>query len=314
MHTWKLTIKPDNEEGYNPFELCKKKFLLGVGWSGAYKEKTAKNIDEAKSLVQAEYKKWPYPIKYLIEDIKEGDHIWIHQNGHYYLCKAKKRVIYGDKIHKDFLKYDLGHARESHWINVPELFVSGAVQRGTIAQRMIQKIWLTEKEIIYHEKLFDKLTENPNWKPAIDNSVLSKLIRGIGHNELFSIMSPDDVEDIVSAYLQSNGWALIKSTCFRSKPIFEFSMQNKKNKTSYVQVKSGKNPDPLAPESYRKYTTKFSHIFLFSTNQNPYPGENVIGVTPIRHDVIVNWAIKNLWALTYPLKIRLWIFLGENRG
>ena len=71
MTTWKLTIKPDNIDGYDPFQLCKKKSLLGVGWAGAYRQNQATNINDAKRLVKAEYGNWPDQIKYLLEDVKK---------------------------------------------------------------------------------------------------------------------------------------------------------------------------------------------------------------------------------------------------
>lgn len=314
MATWKLSIKPDNEKGFDPFKLCRNKSLLGVGWAGAYKEKQAKNIDEAKVLVKAEYDDWPYPIKYLLEDVKNGDHIWLHQNGTYYLCKATDEIVLGEDIDRDFMSYDLGHARKAKWIIVPEIYVSGSIQRGTIAQRMIQRITISEKEQEFHEILFNNLSTNPEWKPDIKVSILEDKISEMGILDLFALMSPDDVEDVVSAYLQNQGWVLIKSTCFRSKPVFEFTMQKKDHETCHVQVKSGHYPDPLPPEKYSTYVTQEKTIYLFSTNQNPYPGITVNGVKPIMQNDIFTWIQKNIWALTTPLKQRLWIFLFKDRA
>ena len=314
MTTWKLTIKPDNIEGFDPFQLCKDKSLLGVGWAGAYKENQATNIDDAKALVKAKYNKWPYPIKYLLEDVKQGDHVWLHQNGNYYLCKASDEIMIGESIDKNFISYDLGHARKAQWITVPEGYVSGSIQRGTIAQRMIQRIWITEKEQEFHEILFNNLSTNPEWQPDINDSILKNEISKMQISDMFSLMSPDDVEDVVSAYLQSQGWLLIKSTCFRSKPVFEFTMQNKNHETCHVQVKSGKHPNPLSPSDYLQYTSQQKTIFLFSTNQNPYTGPVVDGIKPITHNELFVWTQNNIWALTAPLKQRLWIFLYENKG
>ena len=314
LTTWKLTIKPCNIAGYDPFQLCKSKSLLGVGWAGAYKENQAANIADAKVLVKAEYNKWPYPIKYLLEDVKQGDHIWLHQNGNYYLCKASNEIVIGKAIDNDFISYDLGHARKATWITVPEIYVSGSIQRGTIAQRMIQRIWITEKEKEFHEILFNNLLKNPDWQPDISDSIQENEISKMQILDMFSLMSPDDVEDVVSAYLQSQGWILVKSTCFRSKPVFEFTMLNKDHETCHVQVKSGKYPNSLPPSYYSKYTAPQKSIFLFSTNQNPYPGLAVDGVTPITHNEIFDWVQKNIWSLTAPLKQRLGIFLCENKG
>ena len=311
MNTWKLTIKPDSSEGYDPFSLCKDKSILGIGWAGAYTEKQASNINEAKLLVNEKYKKWPYAIKYLIEDVKAGEHVWIHKYGKYYLCKAEDEIKFGKAIDDDFINYDLGHARKAKWVNIPEIYVSGSIQRGTIAQRMIQRILITEKEQQFHEILFDKLSDNQDWKPNISEANLSKLISNIQINDLFPLMSPDDVEDLVSAYLQSQGWVLIKSTCFRSKPVFEFSMLNSDNKFCNVQVKSGKYPNPLRPSDYSQFITDNNIVFLFSTNRDPYPGKSINGIFTISHKDILNWIIDNVWALTIPLKLRLWIFLNE---
>jgi len=314
MTTWKLTIKPDNIEGFDPFQLCQEKSLVGVGWSGAYKEKQATDIAEAKLLVEAEYQKWPYPIKYLIEDVKQGDHIWLHKDGNYYLCKASDKIALGKEIDNDFINYDLGHARKVEWVTVPEIYVTGSIQRGTIAQRMIQRIWITEKEQEFHEILFGKLLKNPEWQPNINETTLKNKISKMKTSDLFSLMTPDDTEDIISAYLQSQGWILIKSTCFRSKPVFEFSMLNQNHETCQVQVKSGKHPNPLSPAEYEKYTGLQKTIYLFSTNRNPYPGPAIHGIKTIAHQEILKWIQKNIWALTIPLKHRLWIFLSENQG
>lgn len=314
MATWKLTIKPDNEEKFDPFKLCKAKSIIGVGWSGAYKEKQATDIAEAKSLVKKEYDKWPYQIKYLLEDVEAGDHVWIHQNGNYYLCKANDEILFGKAIDENFLNYDIGHARKAKWVEIPEKYVSGSIQRGTIAQRMIQRIWIAEKEQEFHEILFKNLSTNKDWQPNINENVLKDAISQMLISDMFALMSPDDVEDVVAAYLQKFGWILIKSTCFRSKPVFEFMMLNKNNITCHVQVKSGKHPDTLPPENYKQYTSQEKLIYLFSTNKNPYPDPQINGVNTITHSEIFKWIQNNIWALTSPLKQRLWIFLCDKRG
>lgn len=314
MNTWKLSIKPDSQKGFNAFAKCKEKSLLGLGWHHAYVSKHPSDLTEAKKLVKEKWKKWPYQLKYLIEDMKTGDHVWIHQNGKYYLCKvADDSILYGSAIDSDYKSYDLGHARKGIWVVVPDKFVTGTIQRGTIAQRTIQKIIITEQETQFNQFLFDKLHKNPAWEPKIDKETLIKSLSSISSSELFSLMSPDDVEDVVSAYLQNKGWILIKSTCFRSKPKFEFSMLNKKGEIAHIQVKSGKSPNPLKPSSYKSYASDKSLIFLFSTNKNPYPGECASGVHPIKHNEIYKWVISNFYVITLHLKSRLWIYLNEKK-
>jgi len=318
--TWKLTIKPNGDKSTDAFKLCKEKGLLGVGWSLFYEKEIPKDLEDAKKIVGGLNHKWPSPVKYLMEDMKPGDHVWIHQGGLYHLCKADSDLLFGQAI-DDKLKdktiydeYDLGHARRAEWVEVPEKYVSGKIQRGTIAQRMIQRIIVTESEFEYHSYLFDKLSNDQNWKPVIDNIELKNRIYEINANDFFGIITPDDAEDIVAAYLQSLNWVLIKSTCFRSKSKFEFSMINKKKETCLVQVKTG--DIRLNPESYRQDAAKNANtkIYLFSFNTELYGKPPVPGVIPIEHDKIMDFVKKNVWALTPALRLRLWLTLAKKEG
>jgi hypothetical protein len=312
MSTWKLSIKPDSESGFNPFDLCKDKSLLGVGWSAAYEDAQALTLSEAKVFVKQRFDSWPYALKKLLEEVKGGDHVWLHQQGNYYLCRAKDEIVFGDAIDKQFIDFDLGHARKADWVKVPEMFVSGVVQRGTIAQRMIQRIYLSESEKKCHEVIFDKLSVNGNWLPDINESLLIRALGRLHAQDLYSIMTPDEIEDMVSAYLQSEGWFLVKSTCFRSKPMFEFSMVNRNSQTCYVQVKSGKNPDPLSPANYEEFASINKTIILFSTHSNAYPGERVKNVICLSQEKLFTWLLENTWSMTEPLKLKLWMHLCEQ--
>lgn len=312
MSTWKLSIKPDSESGFNPFNLCKEKSLLGVGWSGAYKSEQAQSLSEAKALVKEHFDNWPYALKKLLEEVKNGDHVWLHQQGSYYLCRAKDEIVFGNEIDEKFVDYDLGHARKADWVKVPEIFVSGVVQRGTIAPKMIQRIYISENEKKCHDVIFEKLIINNNWLPDIDESLLTLKLGLMDKQDLFSIMTPDEIEDMVSSYLQDEGWILVKSTCFRSKPMFEFSMVNKKSNVCYVQVKSGKYPDQLPPANYEEFTSLNKTIVLFSTNPSAYPGERIKGVICLSQEKIFTWLLANTWSMTEPLKLKLWMNLCEK--
>ena len=82
---------------------------------------------------------------------------------------------------------------------------------------------------------------------------------------------------------------MIKSTCFRSKPQFEFSMINNSGITGLVQVKSGKWPSPLNPIEYREYLRGCNKIYLFTTHPTPYQGEPVENVICLTRSGIVHW-------------------------
>lgn len=311
MSTWKLSIKPDSEPEFDAFELCREKSLIGIGWAGAYLNSQPNTLEEAKSLVTHSYGEWPYAARKLLEEVEPGDHVWLHQQGDYYLCKAQDEIVYGAEIDAQFASYDLGHARRAQWIKVPEAFVSGVIQRGTIAQRMIQRINITSEDRACNDIIFERLSGNPDWLPDIDSEVLSCKLKSLDMQSLFSVMTPDEVEDMVAMYLQAEGWCLIKSTCFRSKPTFEFSMVNKHSEVCSVQVKSGNYPDPLPPEQYEKFVTDKIQIVLFSTHPTPYPEGRKDRVRCLEHEEIFSWIVDNVWSMTESLKLKLWMHLCE---
>ncbi len=310
MNTWKLSIKPNSAKGFDPFEFCKNNALVGVGWAKSYTDKQPSSPVEAKEMVVARYGKWDSALKALLERMKPNDHIWLHQGGHYYLCKAGPNVFYGADIHADFIALDLGHCREADWVKVPEIFVSGSIQRGTIARRMIQRIKITPEVFESHQVLFDELKKDPLWEPTFSESHFDSKLDLFKSSELLAIMSPEDLEDIVAAYLQSMGWILIKSTCFGSKSTFEFMMRNRKNETCLLQVKSGKSPSALAPEHYRKHVAVNQFVYLLSTHPKAYPGDSVAGVKTIKPEDLIDWMKANAWAMTDALKLRICLYMG----
>ena len=170
MNTWKLSIKTDSQVGYKQvLEKCKGKSLIAVGWHHAYHDHHPKNLERAKELVLGKWRKWPQQLKCLLEEVVPKDHVWVHQNGRYYLCEVKDdQVLYGRDIDDDFCTFDLGHARRAVWVEVPDKFVSGRIQRGTIAPRAIQPIRLTCRERKVNEYIFDNLHDNPSTWPLLN--------------------------------------------------------------------------------------------------------------------------------------------------
>lgn len=312
MVTWKFSIKPDSKPGFDAFQKCMELSLVGIGWSHGYEKEQPKDFEHAKKLLK---KQWPNDgiakeIIKLFFEIKPGDHLWLHKNGFYYLCIPGSKKFIAREICKDFRNYDLGHALEVKWIKVLDELVSGSIQRGIITPRMIQRINISESESNVNKYLAEKLSKDPSWFPVVDSGIVRSSIDDLSTSEIFKLLSPDDVEDIIAAMLQADGWILIKSTCFRSKPKFEFSMINHQGKIGLVQVKSGEYPDRLTPSKYVKHLTKENQIFLFSTHPDPYPGGLENRITCISKDKVVAWIRNNTQLLSYPLRLKLSIKQG----
>ncbi|WP_291321470.1 hypothetical protein [Desulfonatronospira sp.] len=307
MQTWKFSIKPDSDEGFDPFLKCKALGMVGIGWSHGYEEKQPKDFEEAKELIKKEWDTSDIPkqIYKLFDEIKPGDHLWMQKYGHYYLCIAGKKKYIAREICEDFRRYDLGHTIEATWIEVPDDLVCGSIQRGTIAQRMIQRINLSEAEVRLNRHIAANLSTNPSWLPSIDIEAVGSVLDTTDQKSLFGLLSPDDVEDIVASKLQTEGWVLIKSTCFRSKPQFEFSMINSDGETGLVQVKSGRWPSPLNPADYEEYLRGNNKIFLFSAHPEPYQGERTENIICLAKSELIEWMKKHSNLLTPTVKLKL---------
>lgn len=303
MQTWKFSIKPDSRPGFDAFNKCKELGVVGIGWSHVYEKDQPKDYEQAKEIWDIGQNR---EINKLFFEIQDGDHLWIHKNGHYYLCVAGNVRYIAREICDDFMNYDLGHAIKVKWINVPEGLVTGTIQRGVIAQRMIQRIRLNESEMKLSKYLQENIVDGCLEFPLITNGDLAEKLNLIGER-IFQLMSPDDIEDVVSASLQTNGWILIKSTCFRSKPKFEFSMINKVGKIGLVQVKSGHWPDSLVPTGYKQYLSGENEIFLFTTNPQAYPGDRVENIHCIEKKQLLDWMKNNSSILSPALKLKLLI-------
>jgi hypothetical protein len=300
MTIWKLSLKTDHKPGYNPLKIFQQKKLIGVGWHDAYTQKHPKNLAEAKMLFAQRYVKWKSHARTLMEKVQQGDFIWIHQSHTYYLCRVtSQKMIFGKDIDPDFVPYDLGHAREVDYVTVPEIFVSGRIQRGVIARRTLQKIKLNDDENTYVSSLYEMLKKDPSWYPDLSN--LDTYLANTTEEEFFRILSPDDTEDIVAAYLQSTGWVLVKSTCFHSKATFEFEMLNRNGEIGYLQVKTGKKT--LSDDRYKKHVGEKIRIFFFTVKKSDIRNDS--GIEVIKPKTVYEWTQNNSWALSLSLRYRL---------
>ncbi len=303
MATWKLSINPGAERGFDAFALCRDLSLLGVGWSYIFDGRSIASKEQSYAAL-AEQGGIPRPIQRLLDEVQVGDFVWLHQRGAFYLCRVtSEEAILGPAITPEFRKFDLGHARQASWVKVPHRLVTGRVQRSTIAQRTIQAIACSADEEQTYAYIHAQLTTDPAWLPAIDLSRITTLLAAASPDVLRALLSPDDYEDIVAALLQASGWTLVKSSCFRSKPTFEFIMAQPGPRYAHVQVKSGNVQ--LMPEIYKDWVQSNESVYLFSAHPNPYPGSPVPGVTPLHFSDLLPWCLANPWALSPGLLMNL---------
>lgn len=315
MSTWKLSIKTGNHRSDEAFDLCKEKSIVAIGWSDYYRERRYENIDKLFAELRLRGDNIPPAVNCLAKRVRKDDFIWIHQRGEYHLCKVRdEQVLLGSEITPDFLHMDVGHARNVEWVTVPVFLVPGKVLRGTISPRTIQQIG-SEPDVRlekYFGVIHGKLLKNKDWKPDLDDSHVTAEIRSPSQEELLSMMSPQDLEDIVAAYLQrEQGWTLLHSTWFKSRPEFEFTMVKPGPKYGFVQIKSG--DISLSPEEYSVYLDGKDQVILFSTSREcPYPGVPVSGVTTLDAVEVIDWIGQNTWVLSPWIKAQLLVRSGKD--
>ena len=303
---WKMSIRTGGPKGIEAFDWCKGQGIIGIGWSCAYAETTCP-LDPI-ALLSERYPDAASPARMVLNGLKRDHLVWLQRRGHFFLCKVRDdEALIGPGIGPDFATYDVGHARRAAWVQVPEDLVPGKVQRAVIAPRMICRIPSQQGLVNYCTILHDGLSTDSEWRPALDKQAIRTALDTSSQAEMVELASPDDWEDVIAAYLQTAGWILVKSSCFRSKPEFEFRMIREeagRTKTAYLQVKSGQ--EKLPPNHYQKYVSTDTAVFLFSNHPiDPYPSPAVPNVFPLLFETLRSWMRENVSLLPFSLRARL---------
>ncbi len=307
MKLWKMSIKTGGPKGNEALRWCRESGFVGVGWSAVYDGLAELPADPLPLLV-ANHRRAVSPVRMVAHAMQPGHFVWLHHQGQFFVCKILEgAVVLGPQIGSEYLAYDVGHARRAEWVQVPENLVPGKIQRAVISRRMVCRIPSTPRLVAYCSFLHTRLKENASWYPTIDADAVRRGLQSLVAEEVEDFVSPDDWEDIVAAYLQVSGWILVKSSCFRSKPRFEFRMIREeagRTRTAYLQVKSGRVS--LPPAHYARDASAEADVYLFSTHPtDPYPGPAAAGVTPIPMGTIRTWMLEHIGLLPQGLRAQL---------
>ena len=307
MTVWKLTIKPDAAPGRDAFAWCRARGLVGVGWSHVYPEPESgpkKTLDEFQRF--SDGGALPPAVRTLAHDVQVGDFVWLHRHGRFYLCRiSSAHLLVGLEIGPEFRAHDVGHAREAAWVEVPSECVPGNVERALIVSRMIQRIRCSTVFVAYFEHLHRQLDSDPGWRPELGDDDVRALIRSTSLEDLAALLCPDDWEDVLAGYLQSLGWTLVKSSCFRSKPKYEFRMLRSAphREIGLVQAKSG--AVTLQPTEYAADAAGGAKIFLFAVAGIRTEGCLPSGVSVVSIEALIEWMAGHPALLTDDVRLRL---------
>ena len=68
---------------------------------------------------------------------------------------------------------------------------------------------------------------------------------------------------------------------------------------------TGTGPISLPPESYKEYLNEGNTIFLFTTNTQPYPGEEIQNIHCISKQALINWMKEHSSVISPTMKLNL---------
>ena len=254
---WCLNIKPAAQEGVDPVRFCLDRNILGIGWQVDWNGPGPLDLDTYYRLGHETYsgdlhKAWLAAINAIGKRMKENALCWTRdQLGNYYLGQITGDWEYHSE--PDYRAADIVNVRLCNWKitggmdSVPGRVLNNFTH-GTV------KAVPDETASFYSQLKYNQLSGEATYNLSIDERL-----------DLFSLISPEDCEDIVGIYLQTqHGYRLIPSSCRRDTVKTEFVLKKADGEQAYVQVKQG-NVD-LNKDNFKYDAGNPCEWFLFTTN------------------------------------------------
>lgn len=196
-------------------------------------------------------------LKIVADEMSIGDFCWAYESslGEYWCAE-----ILGDFCYRQggpFNEFDWHIVRACRWVRVGTAdAVPGAIRRAFAGQFGTATELTTDRHRIIDAARF-----------AFGDATAPR------RNDLFEAAGPEDLEDLVALYLQSQGWLIYPSTAKVSMANYEFVMVNSAtNEKAGVQVKSGG-----VAHLNHEISEEFDRFFVFLAGSNPtVEGDNRI--------------------------------------
>lgn len=253
---WRLNIKPDAQEGVDPVRFCLDKQILGVGWpvdsDSPLDWKTYCRLGQSNYRGRWQ-KGWRAATNAIHDRMKTNDLCWTRDpHGNYYLGRITGNWEY--RSARRYREADIVNVRLCRWFPTGGVdSVPGKVLNSFRPNRTVQAVY-DETASFYSRLKYNQLIGKAVYDLSSDEEL-----------DLFSLISPEDCEDIVGIYLQEeHGYRLIPSSRKRDTVWTEFVLKKGNGKQAYVQVKQG-NVD-LNKDNFKYDAGNPCEWFLFTTN------------------------------------------------
>ena len=292
MNIWRINLKT---RGETPAQFCLNNQIVGVGWS--VETNGQKVTWEAyydlgmETYYHNNDKGWWPALNAIGNNIDIDDLIWARdKQGVYYLGRITSEWRY--ETEKKFVDADVVNIRSCQWYKAGTVeSVPGKVVRSFIPSRTLQRV-NNNTVRIYSKFLYNQLSKSEYY-------VLENLL----NQDIFSLISADDCEDVLALYLQlTKGYLLIPSSCKSDMMNYEYELIHKETKARAVaQVKNG-----AVDLSTADFSNIDSTVFLFTTKGN-YIGNQNEKIVFIDPREIEEFIFSNVQIL--PTKIRNWVVI-----
>ena len=232
MSVWKLNIKTAARPGYDPWQFCKDRGIIGVGWP-VYTVRDSLTKTQYLKAARTRYAKgksrMPVALGAIVDRMKVDDLVWTRDaQNRYYLCRITGEWEY--RMGEAYDNHDIHNARTCEWLevgvvdNVPWAIVR-QFSRGTLAGMGRQ----AERMLTFSMLKYNQVSGTDYYQEV-----------KFANDGLFSLIGPDDCEDIVALYLQEKlGYRLLPSTCKPTTKHYEFVLLRPDGNRAVAQVKSG---------------------------------------------------------------------------
>ena len=287
---FRIHIRPKggNDDMVATFNHCLENGFLGVGWrvDGLHNTDDWATYEQAANRVHDSIQQPRYIYRY----VKPRDLVWTRDpDARYYLARVNSGWEYWTSPEGRENDIDIANVFHCDFCEVDPDAVPGVVVASFGRPgHSIQRIW-DKSAVVYSEH---------RWNACANDQVYDVDLADFP--DIFQMLDPIEIEDVVFLYLQSRGWYVIPNSRRGNTMRFEYMLANPGNgEIALTQVKAGDswlNVDDYADEA--------QHIFLFQANEL-YDGRPTDNVTCITRDEFVNFLQENVEWMPQSIQTKL---------
>jgi len=308
---WRLHVRPDEaREGTDPTRFCIERGVLGVAWGGLDSEVPgAMTAEQYAQLARSEgygtgkLHGWTAVFNALADRMETNDLCWTRDaTGVYYLGRVDGGVAHC-ALHTggwhyyahdpQFKNSDLNQGRSCRWVRVGSCAsVAGVIRNQFIRGQAVRKIG-DSTAVVFSQFIYNRLADDFKYE----------LSRGV--TSLWALLSPDDSEDLVGAWLQlTRDYYVVPSTSKVGTPICEYELVHRRTgERAFVQVKNGSVD--LNQDDYTDLLRE-GNVFLLTTGGS-YTGNSQDRLFCLKPEELAEFARDNRGKL--PANIEKWLEL-----